>query len=104
MKFSRSFTDFSCLSVIVLRICNAPVIYIPGAPRAGDSKDIARLKCRDLTSDESWQCLISLRTVRISKDLHESITFQLRIQKLCKFVTIRGSFCRSRIGGIMNKI
>ena len=58
MKFVQ-FHKFSCLSVIVLRICNAPVIYISGGPRVGDSRDIAGLKCRDFTSDESRQCLFS---------------------------------------------
>ena len=53
------FHEFSCLSVVVLRICNALVIYISGAPRVRDSRDIAGLKCRDFTSDESRQCLFS---------------------------------------------
>ena len=35
---------------------NAPVICIPGTRRAGDSGDIAGLKCRDLISDVSRQC------------------------------------------------
>ena len=60
VTFEESFQDlFFCLSGIVLRICNAPVIYISGAPRVGDSRDIAGLKCRDFTSDESRQCLFS---------------------------------------------
>ena len=35
---------------------NAPVICIPGPPGAGDTGDIAGLKCRNLTSDVSRQC------------------------------------------------
>ena len=35
---------------------NAPVICIPGSPGAGDSGDIAGLKCLALTSDVSRQC------------------------------------------------
>ena len=50
---------FMTFRVIVLRICNAPVIYISGAPRVGDSRDIAGLKCREFTSDESRQYLFS---------------------------------------------
>ena len=34
----------------------APVIAIPGSLGAGDSRDIAGPKCRDLTFDESRQC------------------------------------------------
>ena len=34
----------------------ASVICIPGSPGAGDSGDIAGLKCLALTSDVSWQC------------------------------------------------
>ena len=34
----------------------APVIWNPGPYGAADSGDIAGLKCRDLTSDESRQC------------------------------------------------
>ena len=34
----------------------APVICIPGSPGAGDSGDIAGLKCLALTSDVSRQC------------------------------------------------
>ena len=34
----------------------APVICISGPPKTGGSRDKAGLKCRDLTSDESWQC------------------------------------------------
>ena len=36
--------------------CFAPVIRIPGSPGAGDSGDIAGLKCLALTSDVSRQC------------------------------------------------
>ena len=35
---------------------NAPVICIPGSPGAGDSGNIAGLKCLALTSDVSRQC------------------------------------------------
>ena len=35
----------------------APVICIPGSPGAGDSGDIAGLKCLALTSGVSRQCL-----------------------------------------------
>ena len=35
---------------------NAPVICIPGSPGAGDSGDIAGLKCQALTYDASRQC------------------------------------------------
>ena len=35
---------------------NAPVICIPGSPGAGDSGDIAGLKCLALTADVSRQC------------------------------------------------
>ena len=35
---------------------NAPVICIPDPLRAGDSGDIAGLKCLALTSDKSRQC------------------------------------------------
>ena len=34
----------------------APVICIPGSLGAGDTGDIAGLKCRNLTSDVSRQC------------------------------------------------
>ena len=34
----------------------APVICIPGSPGAGDSGDIAGLKCQALTYDASRQC------------------------------------------------
>ena len=34
----------------------APVICVSGPLRAGDTGDIAGLKCRDLTADESRQC------------------------------------------------
>ena len=34
-------------------VVNAPVICIPGSPGAGDSGDIAGLKCQALTSDVS---------------------------------------------------
>ena len=37
-------------------LINAPVICIPGSPGAGDSGDIAGLKCLALTSDVSRQC------------------------------------------------
>ena len=37
-------------------IHNAPVICIPGSLGAGDTGDIAGLKCRNLTSDVSRQC------------------------------------------------
>ena len=36
--------------------CNAPVICIPRPLGAGDTGDIAGLKCRNLTSDVSRQC------------------------------------------------
>ena len=35
---------------------NAPVICIPGPGGAGDSGDMAGLKCQALTSDVSRQC------------------------------------------------
>ena len=35
---------------------NAPVICIPAPLGAGDTGDIAGLKCRNLTSDVSRQC------------------------------------------------
>ena len=35
---------------------NAPVICVSGPLGAGDTGDIAGLKCRDLTADESRQC------------------------------------------------
>ena len=34
----------------------APVICIPGPKGAGDTGDVAGLKCRNLTSDVSRQC------------------------------------------------
>ena len=34
----------------------APVICVSGPLGAGDTGDIAGLKCRDLTADESRQC------------------------------------------------
>ena len=40
----------------VLLFANAPVICIPGSLGAGDSGDIAGLKCLALTSDVSRQC------------------------------------------------
>ena len=36
-------------------LCNAPVICIPGSLGAGDTGDIAGLKCRNLTSEVSRQ-------------------------------------------------
>ena len=64
----------------VLNSYNAPVICIPGQPRAADSGDTAGLKCQDLTSDESRQCrgcaavLISrqytVKSIQISYYLH----------------------------------
>ena len=47
--------SFQMIFVIALRT-NAPVIWNPGPYGAADSEDIAGLKCRDLTSDESRQC------------------------------------------------
>ena len=41
--------DSVCLSY-------APVVWNSGLYGAGDSGDIARHKCRGVTSDESWQC------------------------------------------------
>ena len=41
---------------LVVKRDNAPVICIPGSPGAGDSGDIAGLKCLALTSDVSRQC------------------------------------------------
>ena len=35
---------------------NAPVICVSGPLGAGNTGDIAGLKCRDLTADESRQC------------------------------------------------
>ena len=35
---------------------NAPVICVSSPLGAGDTGDIAGLKCRDLTADESRQC------------------------------------------------
>ena len=41
---------------LICLFSNAPVICIPGSPGAGDSGDIAGLKCPALTSDVSRQC------------------------------------------------
>ena len=43
-------------SYFYIEYLNAPVICIPGSLGAGDSRDIAGLKCRNLTSDVSRQC------------------------------------------------
>ena len=43
-------------TVPLLLATNAPVICITGSPGAGDSGDIAGLKCLALTSDVSRQC------------------------------------------------
>ena len=40
----------------ILCFSYAPVICIPGSPGAGDSGDMAGLKCQALTSDVSRQC------------------------------------------------
>ena len=40
---------------LYIAVANAPVIWNPGPYGAADSGDIAGLKCRDLTSDESRQ-------------------------------------------------
>ena len=44
------------MRILCAEICYAPVICIPGSPGAGDSGDIAGLKCLALTSDVSRQC------------------------------------------------
>ena len=51
---------------------NAPVICIPGSPGAGDSGDIAGLKCQALTYDASRQCR-GFAGVMISRQLHGHI-------------------------------
>ena len=56
---SRGYKYFFMLSSAETEIysaCNAPVICISGPLRAGDSRDIAGLKCRDLTSGECRGC------------------------------------------------
>ena len=47
---------YSIVSVYATVMYNAPVICIPGSPGAGDSGDIAGLKCQALTYDASRQC------------------------------------------------
>ena len=41
---------------IVHSMGNAPVICVSGPLGAGDTREIAGLKCLDLTADESRQC------------------------------------------------
>ena len=47
---------FAYVSIYSVVLYNAPVICIPGPLGAGDTGDIAGLKCRNLTSDVSRQC------------------------------------------------
>ena len=51
MVFQYSFHTIERISDMCSHLGNAPVICIPGSPGAGDSGDIAGLKCQALTSD-----------------------------------------------------
>ena len=53
----------------------APVICIPGPLGAGDTGDIAGLKCRNLTSDVSRQCRGCAGVKLVSVAEHTSLNF-----------------------------
>ena len=54
--------------------CNAPVICVSGPLGAGDTGDIAGLKCRDLTADAAnqlfFRCLDSILNIHTCQILN----------------------------------